>query len=193
MNVLQSPYVQELERYPAFSGENQDWGCFVAAWPANVVWHCLFRLAAKLLWQGFYTFDDFTMSVTPERRWRISVRCLIRRITTSFSAADYGCGSHYRQRHSGFSNGVYMARYTSGKMKAFFYIAVMCRCGRATLLKPMPGRYCWRKWCGAVVFTTSGAGTTADSVPTLPAVGGNTLSTSGLGRFLGFSISGCRS
>ncbi len=193
MNVLQSPSVQVWVRCPVSSGVIRGWGCFTAAWPANVVWHCLFRLAADLLWQGFYTFDDFTMSVTPELRWRISVRCLIRRITTSFSAPDYGCGSHYRQRHSGFSNGVYMARYTSGKMKAFFYIAVMFRCGRATLLKPMPGRYCWQKRRGSVVFTTSWAGTTADCVPTLPAVGGNTLSTSGLGRFLVFSISGCRS
>lgn len=39
-----------------------------------------------LLWQGFYTFDDFTMAVTPDLTWRTSRRCSSRRTSTSFCA-----------------------------------------------------------------------------------------------------------
>ncbi len=57
----------ELERYPAFSGENQDWGCFLLLL-GPLMWFGIvyFGSLLTLLWQGFYTFDDFTMSVTPE-------------------------------------------------------------------------------------------------------------------------------
>ncbi len=58
----------------------------------------------------------------------------------------------------------YMARYTSGKMKAFFYIAVMLPMW-ASSSGGLPGRYCWQKMAWLSDITTSGAGTTADSVP----------------------------
>jgi putative spermidine/putrescine transport system permease protein len=37
--------------------------CFAAAWPADVVWHCLSGIVADSV-AKLYTFDDFTMSVT---------------------------------------------------------------------------------------------------------------------------------
>ena len=39
-----------------------------------------------LLWQGFYTFDDFTMTVTPDLTFDNLRRCLTRPISTSFCA-----------------------------------------------------------------------------------------------------------
>jgi len=119
-----------------------------------VVWHCLLTL----LWQGFYTFDDFTMSVTPEltlaniralfnpANYDIILRTLTMAVAVTIASAILA-----------FPMAWYMARYTSGKMKAFFYIAVML---------PMWASYiAGKRWRGSVVFTTSWAGTTADCVP----------------------------
>ncbi len=50
----------------------------------------------------------------------------------------------------------------------------------------MPGRYCWQRWRGSVVLQHFGLEPLLTAFLTLPAVGGNTLSTSGLGRFLVF-------
>ncbi len=69
-----------------------------------------------LLWQGFYTFDDFTMSVTPGLMLA-NIRALFNPANDRHYSphADYGCGSHYRQRHSGFSNGVVYGAIPAGK------------------------------------------------------------------------------
>ena len=79
-----------------------------------------------LLWQGFYTFDDFTMAVTPDltlanfaalfqpSNFDIILRTLSMAIAVSIASAALAFPIAY-----------YMARYTSGKTKAFFYIAVM--------------------------------------------------------------------
>lgn len=50
----------------------------------------------------------------------------------------------------------------------------------------MHGRYCWQRWRGSVVLQHLGLEPLLTAFLTLPAVGGNTLSTSGLGRFLVF-------
>ena len=49
--------------------------------------------------------------------------------------------------------------------ESFLYCGNVADVGRATLLKPMPGRYCWQKMAWLSGFTTSWAGTTADCVP----------------------------
>jgi ABC-type spermidine/putrescine transport system permease subunit I len=79
-----------------------------------------------LLWQGFYTFDDFTMAVTPDltlanfaalfqpSNFDIILRTLSMAIVVSIASAIVAFPIAY-----------YMARYTTGKTKAFFYIAVM--------------------------------------------------------------------
>ena len=79
-----------------------------------------------LLWQGFYTFDDFTMAVTPDltlanfaalfqpSNFDIILRTLGMAIVVSIASAIVAFPIAY-----------YMARYTTGKTKAFFYIAVM--------------------------------------------------------------------
>ena len=81
----------------------------------------------------------------------------------------------------------YMARYTRGKWKAFFYIAVML---------PMWASYIVKAYAWTLLLAKDGVAQwflgymglepLLMSVLTLPAIGGNTLSTSGLGRFLVF-------
>ncbi|VFS60521.1 Inner membrane ABC transporter permease protein ydcU [Raoultella planticola] len=81
----------------------------------------------------------------------------------------------------------YMARYTRGKMKAFFYIAVML---------PMWASYIVKAYAWTLLLAKDGVAQwflghlglegVLNLVLTIPAVGGNTLSTSGLGRFLVF-------
>ena len=79
-----------------------------------------------LLWQGFYTFDDFTMSVTPtltlanlyalfnSANYDIILRTLVMALAVTVASALLA-----------FPMAWYMARYTRGKQKAFFYVAVM--------------------------------------------------------------------
>ena len=53
MNVLQSPSRPGLGKVSGFFWRNPGAGAvFTAAWPANVVWHCLFRLAANAVMAG---------------------------------------------------------------------------------------------------------------------------------------------
>jgi hypothetical protein len=78
-----------------------------------------------LLWQSVYTFDDFTMSVTTDltlanlqalfnpANYDIIVRTLVMALSVTMASAVLALPMWY------------MARYTRGKMKAFFYIAVM--------------------------------------------------------------------
>ncbi|EKF8738608.1 ABC transporter permease [Escherichia coli] len=143
MNVLQSPSRPGLGKVSGFFWRNPGLGLFLLLL-GPLMWFGIvyFGSLLTLLWQGFYTFDDFTMSVTPEltlaniralfnpANYDIILRTLTMAVAVTIASAILA-----------FPMAWYMARYTSGKMKAFL---------------------------------------------TLPAVGGNTLSTSGLGRFLVF-------
>ncbi|WP_420808828.1 ABC transporter permease [Cedecea colo] len=141
-----------------------------------------------LLWQGFYTFDDFTMSVTPDltlanltalfhpANYDIILRTLIMAIAVTLASAVLAFPMAY-----------YMARYTSGKLKAFFYIAVMLPMWASYIVKA----YAWtlllaRDGVAQWFLQHLGLEPVLSAILTLPAVGGNTLSTSGLGRFLVF-------
>ncbi|ELQ6215137.1 ABC transporter permease [Cronobacter dublinensis] len=141
-----------------------------------------------LLWQGFYTFDDFTMSVTPDltlanlralfnpANYDIIVRTLVMAIAVSLACAVLA-----------FPMAWYMARYTRGKLKAFFYIAVMLPMWASYIVKA----YAWtlllaRDGVAQWFLQHMGLEGALTALLTLPGIGGNTLSTSGLGRFLVF-------
>ncbi len=95
---------------------------------APLMWFGIVYLGSllTLLWQGFYTFDDFTMAVTPDltlanlqalfnpANYDIILRTLTMAIAVTMASAILA-----------FPMAWYMARYTRGKWKAFFYIAVM--------------------------------------------------------------------
>ena len=118
-----------------------------------------------LLWQGFYTFDDFTIL----RTFTMAVAVTLASAILAFPMAWY------------------MAKYTSGKWKAFFYIAVML---------PMWASYIVKAYAWTLLLAKDGVAQwflghmglepVLGALLTLPGIGGNTLSTSGLGRFLVF-------
>ena len=124
MNVLQSPSRPGLGKVSGFFWRNPGLGLFLLLL-GPLMWFGIvyFGSLLTLLWQGFYTFDDFTMSVTPEltlaniralfnpANYDIIVRTLTMAVAVTIASAILA-----------FPMAWYMARYTSGKMKAFFYI-----------------------------------------------------------------------
>ena len=142
-----------------------------------------------LLWQSFYTFDDFTMAVTPDltlanyralfnpANYDIVLRTFSMAIAVSVASAILAFPIAY-----------YMARYAGPKEKAFFYIAVML---------PMWASYIVKAYAWTVILAKGGILYWVierlhllgllDLLLGVPGVGGNTLSTSHLGRFWVFT------
>jgi len=142
-----------------------------------------------LLWQSFYTFDDFTMAVTPDltlanyqalfnpANYDIVLRTFSMAVAVSVASAILAFPIAY-----------YMARYAGPKEKAFFYIAVML---------PMWASYIVKAYAWTVILAKGGIlywiiehlhllGL-LNLLLEVPGVGGNTLSTSHLGRFWVFT------
>jgi putative spermidine/putrescine transport system permease protein len=141
-----------------------------------------------LLWQGFYTFDDFSMTVTPDltlanfralfdpTNYDIILRTLSMAISVSLASALLAFPIAY-----------YMARYTSGKTKAFFYIAVMLPMWASYIVKAYAWTLLLAKGGVAQWFIQHlGLDSLLQLLLGVPGIGGNTLSTSHLGRFLVF-------
>ena len=141
-----------------------------------------------LMWQGFYTFDDFTMTVTPDltlsnftalfqpSNYDIILRTLYMAIAVTLGSALLAFPIAY-----------YMARYTSGKTKAFFYIAVMMPMWASYIVKA----YAWTLLLakgGVAQWFVEQLGLTPllQFILGMPGVGGSTLSTSHLGRWMVF-------
>lgn len=190
MNVLHSPpQSTNLNRISGYFWRNPAQGLFLLLL-GPLMWFGIvyFGSLLTLLWQGFYTFDDFTMSVTPDltlanlqalfnpANYDIILRTLTMAVAVTIASAILA-----------FPMAWYMARYTSGKMKAFFYIAVMLPMWASYIVKAYAWTLLLAKDGVAQWFLTHlGLEPLLLSFLTLPAVGGNTLSTSGLGRFLVF-------
>ena len=141
-----------------------------------------------LLWQGFYTFDDFSMTVTPDltlanfralfdpTNYDIILRTLSMAINVSLASALLAFPIAY-----------YMARYTSGKTKAFFYLAVMLPMWASYIVKAYAWTLLLAKGGVAQWFIQHlGLDSLLQLLLGVPGIGGNTLSTSHLGRFLVF-------
>ncbi|MFP2924098.1 ABC transporter permease [Pyxidicoccus sp. 3LG] len=142
-----------------------------------------------LLAQSFYTFDDFTMGVTSDFTWAnyaalldaanhdIILRTLAMAGAVTVASALLGFPVAY-----------YMARYATGWRKGFFYIAVML---------PMWASYIVKAYSWTVLLSKGGIVywmverlyllPALEWVLSLPGVGGSSLSTSNLGRFLVFT------
>ena len=142
----------------------------------------------SLMWQGFYTFDDFTMAVTTDltlgnfaalfqpANYDIILRTLYMAIAVTLGSALLAFPIAY-----------YMARYTSGKTKAFFYIAVMMPMWASYIVKA----YAWTLLLakgGVAQWFVEQLGLTPllQFILGMPGVGGSTLSTSHLGRWMVF-------
>ncbi|MBV6287194.1 ABC transporter permease [Pseudomonas aegrilactucae] len=157
---------------------------------APLIWFGAIYLGSllALLWQGFYTFDDFTMAVTSDltlanfaallqpSNFDIILRTLGMALAVSLASAVLAFPIAY-----------YMACYTRGKTKAFFYIAVMM---------PMWASYIVKAYAWTLLLAKGGVAQwfvqqlslepLLQWILGIPGVGGSTLSTSHLGRFLVF-------
>lgn len=142
----------------------------------------------SLLWQGFYTFDDFTMAVSTDLTlanfsalFQAANFDIIQRTLTMAVAVSIGAGL------LAFPIAYYMARYTTGKTKAFFYIAVMMPMWASYIVKAYAWTLLLAKGGVAQWFVQQfGLEPVLQFILGIPGVGGSTLSTSHLGRFLVF-------
>jgi putative spermidine/putrescine transport system permease protein len=156
-----------------------------------LLWMCVIYLGSllALLWQGFHGFDDFSMRVLPtltldnyakifeKGNFDIVLRTLAMACAVTVAAAAIAFPIAY-----------YMARYAGPRTKAFFYIGVML---------PMWASYIVKAYSWQVILAKGGIlswllqhlhlAWLLDAVLAIPGVGGSTLSTSHLGRFLVFT------
>ncbi len=156
-----------------------------------LIWMCVIYLGSllALLWQGLYSFDDFSMTVKPvftlanygkifdSGNFDIVVRTLTMACAVTVAAAVIAFPIAY-----------YMARFASGRAKAFFYIGVMLPMWASYIVKAYSWQVILAK--GGIVFwglQHLHLVWLLDWLLTIPGVGGSTLSTSHLGRFLVFT------
>ncbi len=156
-----------------------------------LLWFTLIYLGSlgALLWQGFYSFDDFSMSVLPvltfdnyARIFAEANRDIILRTLAMAGAVTLASAV------IAFPVAYYMAVHAGKKMKAFFYIGVML---------PMWASYIVKAYSWTVILAKGGilywmVGQLGllpllDAFLQIPYVGGSTLSTSHFGRFLVFT------
>jgi putative spermidine/putrescine transport system permease protein len=142
-----------------------------------------------MVWESAYTFNDFTMQVTPD-----------------LTAANYGAllddanldivlrtvamaaAVTVASVVIGFPIAYYMARYTRGWMRGLFYVGVMLPMWASYIVKA----YAWTMILskGGIIYWVvdrSGLRGALDALLAVPYIGGTSLSTSNVGRFLVFT------
>jgi putative spermidine/putrescine transport system permease protein len=142
-----------------------------------------------LLWQSFYTFDSFSMVVSNDLTLEnyqtlfdaTNLDIILRTLSMSV-AVTLACAC------IAFPIAYYMTRYGSRTEKGFFYIAVML---------PMWASYIVKTYAWTVILSQQGIlywginhlglASALNSILQISAIGGNTLATSNLGRFLVFT------
>lgn len=142
-----------------------------------------------LLVQSGYTFDDFSMTVLPIFTWRnyqnlflaANFDIVLRTFTMAMAVSLFCAGL-------GFPIAYYMVRYASGWQRGFFYIAILLPMWASYIVKVYSWTVILAKGGIAYWFINqAGLGNALDNLLHLPFIGGNTLSTSHLGRLLVFS------
>lgn len=156
-----------------------------------LLWFTVIYLGSllALLWQGFYSFDDFSMSVLPvltfdnyARIFAEANRDIILRTLAIAGAVTLASAV------IAFPVAYYMAVHAGKKMKAFFYIGVMLPMWASYIVKAYSWTVILAK--GGILYWMVGK---LGLLPLLeafletPYVGGSTLSTSHFGRFLVFT------
>jgi putative spermidine/putrescine transport system permease protein len=142
-----------------------------------------------LVWQSTYTFNDFAMQVTPDLTvanykavFSGSNLDIVIRTVAMAAAVTIACTV------IGFPIAYYMARYTRGTTRGLFYVGVMLPMWASYIVKA----YAWTMILsrGGIIYWVAdrtGLRVVLDWLLTLPYIGGSSLSTSNLGRFLVFT------
>jgi putative spermidine/putrescine transport system permease protein len=141
-----------------------------------------------LLWQSFYSIDEFSGLVVPEFTLKTYGELLLPSnfdviVRTVTMAAAVTLASVV----VAFPIAFYAARYAKGRWKAVFYLGVMLPLWSSYLVKV----YAWKLILakeGIVTWAAEGigAGNVLNAVLATPVIGGNSLSTSYIGTFLVF-------
>ena len=143
---------------------------------------------AALLLQSFYSIDEFSGVVVPEftlktyaelfrpQNFDIIWRTLLMSALVTIASAIIAFPIAY-----------FAARYAKGRWKAVFYLGVMLPLWSSYLVKV----YAWKLILakeGIVTWAAEklGAGWIIDAILAIPAIGGNSLSTSYIGTFIVF-------
>ncbi len=141
-----------------------------------------------LLQQSFYAIDEFTATVVREPTLRTYAQLftpasldIVRRTVTMAVAVTVAAA------FVAFPIAYYMVRYTRGRLRAFFYVAVTMPMWISYLVKV----YAWRlilakAGIASWFFDTLGLGPVLDALLAVPGIGGPSLSSSYLGMFIVF-------
>jgi len=143
---------------------------------------------AALLWQSFYSIDqfsgivvkDFTLNTYRELLLPQNYDIIVRTVTM---AALVTVASVVLA----FPVAFFAARFAKGRWKAFFYLGIMLPLWSSYLVKV----YAWKLILakeGIITWAANGigAGSVLDGLLAIPVIGGNSLSTSYIGTFLVF-------
>ncbi len=156
-----------------------------------LIWFGVVYLGAlfTLLWQSFYTFDSFSMTVSPDLtldNYRslldiTNLDILLRTVTMAIAVT-------LASACIAFPVAYYMTRYAQPRERTFFYMAVMLPMWASYIVKA----YAWTvilSQQGIVYWLVQHLGLmpALHSLLALPVIGGNTLATSNLGRFVVFT------
>jgi putative spermidine/putrescine transport system permease protein len=157
-----------------------------------LLWFLAFYLLplVALLGQSLLTFDEFSMTVRnvftlANLQALFTDRSLVDILQRTFMTAlavTLACAL------LGFPLAYYMARYATGRTKALMYVAVMVPMWASYIVKAYSWTVILAKQ-GIIVWVLGALGLAdgLDAVLEIPGVGGNTLSTSHLGRVLVFT------
>jgi putative spermidine/putrescine transport system permease protein len=142
-----------------------------------------------LVWQSTYTFNDFAMQVTPDltlANYRALLAGanldIVLRTVAMAVAVTIACAI------LGFPLAYYMGRYTRGATRGLLYVGVMLPMWASYIVKA----YAWTMILskGGIIYWVVdrlGLRGALDALLALPYIGGSSLSTSNLGRFLVFT------
>ena len=156
-----------------------------------LLWFCIIYLGSllALLWQGLHGFDDFSMQVLPTftlhnyarifdpANFDIVLRTVAMAAAVTVAAAAIAFPIAY-----------YMSRCASPAVKGFFYVGVMLPMWASYIVKAYSWTVILAK--GGIVFWLAGQlhlTGVLEALLRVPYIGGSTLSTSHLGRFLVFT------
>jgi putative spermidine/putrescine transport system permease protein len=143
---------------------------------------------AALMWQSFYSIDEFSGMVKPEFTLKTYAELLrpanfdvILRTVLMSAAVTIGCAI------IAFPIAYFAARFARGRWKAVFYLGIMLPLWSSYLVKV----YAWKLILakeGIITWATEATHTSGilNAVLALPVIGGNSLSTSYIGMFLVF-------
>ena len=156
-----------------------------------LLWFVVIYLGSllALLWQGFYSFDDFSMTILPKLTFDNYIKIFAHaNFDIILRTLAMACAVTFASALIAFPIAYYMAVYASKAEKGFFYIGVMLPMWASYIVKAYSWTVILAKG-GIVYWVLSQLGLLAllEALLSIPYVGGSTLSTSHLGRFIVFT------